>query len=72
MVNVKRLKGKIVECGLSVEKVADIVGVDKATLYRKMGAGGETFTIKEANSIAKALGLSSDELNAIFFDHEVA
>ena len=34
MVNVNKLRGKIVENGMSVEKLAGAIGVDKATIYR--------------------------------------
>ena len=72
MVNVNKLKGKIVECGLSVQELADKIGVDKATLYRKLNANGETFLIKEADAISKVLGLTGEEVNAIFFSQYVA
>ena len=72
MVNTNKLKGKIVECGLSVEKLAEIVGIDKATLYRKINANGETFLIREADAISKALNLTASEVNAIFFSQYVA
>lgn len=72
MVNVNKLKGKIVELGRNVESVASAIGIDKATFYRKLAANGETFTIGEADSIAKELGLTKDETNAIFFSQFVA
>lgn len=72
MVNVGKLKGKIVENGLSVKKLADMIGVNRSTLYRKLSHKGETFTIKEASLIARALKLSAEEVNVIFFDQIVA
>ena len=36
MVNVKKLKGKLVECGMNVEAVADRMGMDRATFYRRL------------------------------------
>ncbi len=38
MVNVNKLKGKIVERGLNVENLAERIGLDRATLYRKLGS----------------------------------
>ena len=32
LVNVNKLKGKIVECGINVSILADRIGIDKATL----------------------------------------
>lgn len=72
MVNVKKLRGKMVEHGISVEELASIMNIDRATLYRRLEKDGESFTIKEADSIAKALNLSADEANSIFFSQFVA
>ena len=36
MVNVNKLKGRFVENGKSVADIAEDIGVDKATLYRKL------------------------------------
>ncbi|WP_031513993.1 helix-turn-helix domain-containing protein [Desulfofalx alkaliphila] len=72
MVNINKLKGKIVERGMSVGDLAKEIGVDRSTLYRKMNASGEPFTIREANLICKALKLSGQEAMAIFFSDCVA
>lgn len=72
MVNVNKLKGKIVENGLNVSELASLVGIDKATFYRKLSSNGENFTIKEADLIAERLSLDRDEVNAIFFSQFVA
>ncbi len=72
MVNVNKLKGKIVEQGLTVETLAQRIKVDKSTLYRKMNDMGESFTIREANQICSALKLDSQEATAIFFSQYVA
>ena len=72
MVNINKLKGKIVEHGLNVEQIAVIVGVGRSTMYRKMDESGRNMTIKDASVISKALNLSADEVNSIFFDETVA
>ncbi|WP_127588913.1 helix-turn-helix domain-containing protein [Paenibacillus koleovorans] len=71
MVNVNKLKGKIVERGFSVADVAVRIKMHKSTLHRKLN-DGDSFSIKEANLISKVLGLSSAEAMEIFFDHNVA
>lgn len=71
MVNVNKLKGKMVECGVNAEKLAAQIGVNTSTFYRKLGKG-ESFTIKEADIIAKELHLTAAEVNAIFFSQFVA
>ena len=74
MVNTNKLKGKIVECGMNISELAELIGIDKdkATLYRKINANGQTITIKEADLISKELKLSKEEVNDIFFSQYVA
>ena len=72
LVNVKKLKAKLVECGYNVDAVADNIGIDRATFYRRLANNGETFTIGEADSISRFLMLTKDEVNAIFFSQYVA
>lgn len=72
MVNVNKLKAKIVENEMNVEELSRRIGIDKATFYRKLSANGETFLIKEADAISKELQLTREEVNAIFFSQYVA
>lgn len=72
MVNVNKLKGKVVENGMNITELADKVNIDKATMYRKLNVNGESFTIKEADLIAKVLKLTLEEINSIFFSQYVA
>ena len=72
MVNINKLKGKIVEKGFTVSELADKIDLNKATLYRKINDNGENFTIKETEKIAIILNLTAKEINDIFFAQEVA
>lgn len=72
MVNVNKLKGKIVENEMTITELAEKIDLDKSTLYRKLNAEGETFTIKEANLICSELKLSRQEATEIFFSQVVA
>lgn len=72
MVNVNKLKGKIVERGMSIIELASKIGIDKATFYRKLNSNGETFLIKEVDAIAKELNLTYEEVQLIFFSQYVA
>lgn len=72
MVNINKLKGKIVEKGIKVSVLAESIGIDASTLYRKFKSNGETISIKEANLIVKSLNLTAEEAVAIFFDKNVA
>lgn len=72
MVNVNKLKGKLVECGMNVETVANLMRMDRATFYRRLADNGDTFTIAEADNISKILGLTRNEVNEIFFAQHIA
>lgn len=72
MVNINKLRGKIIENGLSVKDLADKLEMDRSTLYRKMNSEGDTMTISDAEKISKILDLSLDEVNSIFFSEYVA
>lgn len=72
MVNVNKLKGKIVENGLTIERVAAEIGIDKATVYRKLNNSGESFTIGQADKLVKVLSLNAEEAQAIFFSQLVS
>lgn len=66
MVDVSKLKGKIVEHNTTQEELANKIGIDKSTFYRKMKQNGN-FSIKEVNLIVSTLNLSKDEAMSIFF-----
>jgi len=72
VVNINKLKGKIVENGLTIGELAKEIGLDKSTLYRRLNNDGETFTIREANLICSVLGLTSKEVTEIFFGNHIA
>jgi plasmid maintenance system antidote protein VapI len=59
------LKGKIVEKGWNVEKLAEQIGVDRSSMYRKLN-NFEKITIGEAKQIKDVLGLSTEEATSIF------
>ena len=72
MVNLNKLKLKIFENGMNVSQLAEKIGVDRSTLYRKFQKNGDSISIKEANLMVKTLHLTVEEANAIFFSNYVA
>lgn len=72
MVNINKLRGKIIENGLSVKDLADNLEMDRSTLYRKMNSEGDTMTISDAMKISKVLNLTLEDVNSIFFSDFVA
>lgn len=65
--NTQMLKGKIVESGITQEAVADAIGMNRCTFYRKMKRKGNTFTVEEMNKIVQVIPLSKEEAVLIFF-----
>ena len=72
MVNVNKLRAKMVEIGINAESMSKKIGSDRSTFYRKLAADGQTFTIGEADVISKELNLNRNEVNSIFFSQYVA
>lgn len=72
MVNIRKLKAKLVENDISIIELANIIGVDKSTVYRKLNKSGENFTVKDVEKISKALSLTYEDINDIFFTNVVA
>ena len=70
--NINKLKGKVVERGWNIEKLADSIGTERSTLYRKLQRPDSKITIGEAAKMKDKLGLTNEEACAIFFSTEVA
>lgn len=63
--NANKLKGKMVEKNLNVAKTAELLGMNKSTLYRKLN-GFEKFTVSDAVQLKHLLGLTDLEALDIF------
>lgn len=62
---INKLKAKIVENGMNVEALADAIGIDRSSLYRKLN-NFEKITIGEALRMKIALGMTDEEASDIF------
>ena len=71
LIDTNKLKGAIVANGKDQKQIAEELGIDKSTFYRKMKEGG-TFSIGEASRMAEIIPLSDAEAIAIFFNGRVA
>ena len=70
MVNVRKLKAKIIESGKTIAEMSRILGINPSTFYRKLKRN--SFEIGEADVMVRELCLSPEEANAIFFNQFVA
>lgn len=64
--NMDMLRGKMAERRVGKEELAEKIGVDASTFYRKMKDDGVKFTIGQMHKIVEVLNLSRDEATAIF------
>lgn len=69
--NTSKLKGIMVEQGITQDEMAKRMSIDRSTFNRKLKCG-VAFTIGEAHSIVTILNLSKDEAADIFFGNTVA
>lgn len=63
-VDVNKLNGKIAERNTTKEAVADAIGVNRSTFYRRLKSS--TLTIRDIHKICDALRLSGADALEIF------
>ena len=66
MFDKNKLKAKMVEKGYSIEQIAQKLGVNPGTVYRKL-SGDNEFTRNEIAMLKSILGLTIEEIDNIFF-----
>lgn len=71
MFNRDKLRGKMAENRITSEKMASVLGINPATLYRKT-VGESEFTRSEIQQISSLLHLSMEDVQNIFFADELA
>lgn len=71
MIAVNRLKGKVVEQGLTMTAFAKEIGMDYSSLYRRL-EGQVSFTVSDVETITRVLHLDNGEIMGIFFAKDFA
>ena len=66
--NIKKLVGKIAECGYTRKTFAEALGMSEVTLRRKMFDAKAEFTTSEILLIKDLLNLTIEEFELIFFN----
>ena len=67
MINIGKLRGKIVEKGFTIRRLAVSIGIDQSTLYRQFENNGKNMSLRVAESIKRTLSLTREEAMDIFF-----
>lgn len=71
MIAVNKLKGKVVEQGLTMTAFAKEIGMDYSSLYRRL-EGQVSFTVSDVETITRVLHLDNGEIMGIFFAKDFA
>ena len=71
MPNSRKLKARILEKGLTIKSIADLMKLTAYTLGRKI-SGKTPMTLAEAWQLMEILEISDMEFKSYFFDHQVA
>ena len=64
--NYSKLLGRIKECGLTQETLANAIGKNKSTISSKLN-GRYPFTAKDIDDICRVLNISNAEIGEYFF-----
>ena len=72
MVNITRLKGALKAHSIKPETAARAMGIHPATYYRRLNKKSPKFTVDEVSKLSELLNLEPKEMEAIFFDRELA
>lgn len=65
------LKAEIVRNGMTIEELADTMGIGRTTLWRRLSNPG-TFTLKEITDMSKILKVKGNRVLEIFFNENVS
>lgn len=72
MVDVRKLKSRIFEAGLTIPELANKMDMNPSTLYRKLKNDGEGLLVKDVDMIITIIDLPGGDINNIFFANHVA
>ena len=70
MVNLAKLRGLMAERGLEVNKLASILGISRQATSDKLN-GKSKISLTDAQAISKALEMTNEERDLIFFNENV-
>lgn len=65
--NTRFLRERMKEMKITVDSLAERIGMDRSTLFRKLKDDGETFKVSEFKKIVPILKMTPEEVDSIFF-----
>lgn len=72
MVNTALLMDVIKRKNETVSTVAEKIGLDASTLYRKIAGNGEKITLQQADAMKRVLAIDKETAERIFFSEQLA
>ena len=72
MANMMKLRGAMAGKGITQEKLAEIIGIDRTTLIRKMKNDGLQFTVRRSTENSSCPFLNRSEVLDIFLPLKLA
>lgn len=66
MIDENKLRGKLAENKVTLNMLAEKLGINVSTLHRRINNYGSTFTVKEINIIRDTLHLTDEDVIHIF------
>ena len=70
MAETNKLKGRIVEKGFTVTRLAETIGLSRQSLGKKLN-GLREFSVSEILSLCEVLGITRSEIDDYFFTPKV-
>lgn len=70
MINAPKLKGRMVECGMTQADLASALGLSQATVSQKL-SGTRPIFLSEADKIAEVLAIPDAEFRSYFFNRDL-
>ena len=72
MTDIASIRRKMREKKLTINQVAESLVMNPSTFHRKLSRGGATFSLEQAQSLARILGLTPKEAQNVFFEEDLA
>lgn len=71
IVDINLLREKISHKRMSIPEFSEAIGIDPSTFYRKIEAGGLSFTVGQMHKTSEILSLTKKESCAIFLAEDL-
>ena len=71
MINTRKIKGRMVELGITQKDLSKAIGISQTAVCQKL-SNKRPMNLKEAEEISRLLCIGNEEFSIYFFENEVA